>query len=94
MPFLRLTEGVPVVINQGRTPPLPFYVVDIEVCLPRTHFLRPKHQFIWLAVTSGQPSDPFGLRTLNFPMPLLKYPIGNRGTPIALGTKLNSSASS
>ena len=32
---------------QKRTPRLLLYVVDIDVCLPRTHFLCPKCQFIW-----------------------------------------------
>ena len=32
----RLTEGIPVVINQGEKPTLFFYVVDIDVCLQRT----------------------------------------------------------
>ena len=34
----RLTEGIPVVINQGATPSF-VNVVDIDVCLQRTHFL-------------------------------------------------------
>ena len=42
----RLTEGISVVINQGETESFFFNVVDIDVCLQCTHFLRSQRQLI------------------------------------------------
>ena len=43
----RLTEGMPVVIHEGRTTSFSCNVVDIDMCRPRTPFLCSKRQFIW-----------------------------------------------
>ena len=42
----RLTEGIPVVINQRRTPSFFCNVVDIDICLRCSHVLSSQRQFI------------------------------------------------
>ena len=72
----RLTEKVPVESTR-RGPHLSFSMWSTSMCVfhvPTSSAQSVNSSGLSLTVTSGQPSDPFGLRTLKFPMPLLRYP--------------------
>ena len=74
-----LAKGMPISVNQGRSPPVIRYVINFEARFLGNHFLCSQRQFLRtsLMVASGHSSLKFGLRTENDLKPSISWPTSN-----------------